>query len=204
MSMVVRTAQESAERDRDMGDDELRSAPRALGALNEKDAGRLTEFVRDDYPRVRHIVRAFGGSKVDTDGIVAEAIARAVERLCAGQTIGDLRAWVTTVAVNLGRSEMRHHLVRRRYAPRLTTGASSDGFADGAALRLDVQAAIEKLPRRQAEVVALYYGLDLSVSEIASSLRRSEGTVKATLFKARKVLQATLGSPEGGDRHEPD
>jgi RNA polymerase sigma factor (sigma-70 family) len=186
-----------------MGDDDMQPAPRTLTGLSEKDVGRLTEFVRDEYPRVRHIVRAFGGSKVDTDGVVAEAIARAVERLSAGQTIGDLRAWVTTAAVNLGRSEMRHHLVRRRYAPRLTAGASTnDGIADGAALRLDVQAAIRKLPRRQAEVVALYYGLDLSVSEIASSLRRSEGTVKATLFKARKVLQATLGSPDGGDRHD--
>jgi RNA polymerase sigma factor (sigma-70 family) len=203
--MTMRAAYESAERDRSMGDDETHSAPRALSGLNEGDVGRLTEFIRADYTRVRHIVRALGGSKLDTDALVAEAIARAVERLSAGQAIGDLRAWVTAAAVNLGRSELRRHLVRRRYAPRLSAGAPiHDGTADGAAVRLDVQAAVRRLPRRQAEVVALYYGLDLSVSDIASALGRSEGTVKATLFKARRVLEVTLGSPDGGDRHEPD
>lgn len=186
------------------GEGEVQPASPALGGLHGADVRRLGDLIRRDHNRIRNVVLALCGSQVDVDGVVAEAVARAVERLSAGREIHDLRAWVTATAVNLGRSEMRRHLVRRRYAPLLGASTSSEGAMETAALRLDVQEAFRQLPRRQAEVVALYYGLDLSVSDIAASLGRTEGAVKSSLFKARKNLEAKLGRPDGGERHEPD
>ena len=150
----------------------------------------------------RHIVSALCGPYIDVDGVVAEATARAVERLAAGQPIRELRPWVTTTALNLGRSEIRHQAVRRRRAPVVSALSESDAEMESVPSRLDVRNALRGLPRRQAEIVALYYGLDLSISEIALSLRRSEGTVKTTLFKARKSLAAALGQSDGGDQDE--
>lgn len=198
LRMAVKATDQYVERDRGMGEDEVQPPSPTLARLGEEDVLRLTEFIHGDYGRVSHIVRALCGSQVDIDGVVAEATARAVEQLLAGQAIRDVRAWVTTAAVNLGRSDLRRQRVRRRYGPLLAASASSeDGGIDSTAMRLDVQEALRRLPRRQAEVVALYYGLDFSVRQIASTLRRSEGTVKATLFKARKFLEANLGSPDG-------
>ena len=187
-----------------MGEDEVAPASSTPSGLDSADVTRLTDLIQNDYAKIRHIVRAICESQVDVDGAVAEAIARAVERLAAGQIIRDLRPWVTSTAVNLGRSEMRRHLVRRRFAPLVSGSTQSDEGIDTAAARLDVQEAFRHLPRRQAEIVALYYGLDLSVGEIAASLRRTEGAVKSTLFKARKNLEARLGRPDGGERRESD
>jgi RNA polymerase sigma factor (sigma-70 family) len=161
--------------------------------VSDQDSVRLSEFVRHDFASVCHIVAALCGPEIDADGTVAEAMARAVERLGSGRSIDSLTAWVTRVAVNQGRSENRRRAVRRRKAPLVALPAHTDAGIDSVALRLDVQRALRGLSRRQAEVVALYYGLDLPVSDIARTLGRSEGTVKATLFKARLILARSLG-----------
>jgi hypothetical protein len=44
-------------------------------------------------------------------------MARAVEQLAAGRSIHTLAAWITRVALNIGRSEIRRLAVRRRKAP---------------------------------------------------------------------------------------
>ena len=161
--------------------------------VNDQDSARLSEFVRRDFAAVCRIVAALCGSEADADGAVAEALARAVEQLGSGRLIDVMTAWVTRRTVNLGRSEHRRLEVRRRKAPLVGVPADTDAGIDLVAVRLDIQHALEGLTRRQAEVVALYYGLDLSVGDIARTLGRSEGTVKATLYKARLTLARSLG-----------
>jgi RNA polymerase sigma factor (sigma-70 family) len=161
--------------------------------VSDQDSARLSEFVNQNFSAVCHIVTALCGPEIDVEGTVAEAIARAVEQLAAARSIETLAAWVTRVAVNLGRSEIRRQAVRRRKAPVVSRPAHTDAGIDFLALRLDMQRALRGLTRRQAEIVALYYGLDISVGDIARTLGRSEGTIKATLFKARLTLARSLG-----------
>ena len=46
-------------------------------------------------------------------------------------------------------------------------------------------------------MIALRYGLDMPVAEIAKNLGLSIGGTKASLAKARKSLASLLGTPEG-------
>jgi RNA polymerase sigma factor (sigma-70 family) len=161
--------------------------------VSDQDSARLSEFVRHDFAGVCRIVAALCGPDLDVDGAVAEAMARAVEQLGSGRSIDALAAWITRTAVNVGRSENRRQAVRRRKTPMVSLPLHTDAGIDSVALRLDIQRALRGLTRRQADVVALYYGLDLSVGDIARTLGRSEGTVKATLFKARSILARSLG-----------
>jgi RNA polymerase sigma-70 factor (ECF subfamily) len=170
-----------------------------IKGVSGHDAVCLSNFVQNDFGAVCRIVAALCGPEIDVDGAVAEAMARAVEQLGAGRSIDSLGAWITRVAVNLGRSENRRLAIRRRKAPMVSVLAHTDAGIDATALRLDMQEALRELTKRQAEVVALYYGLDLSLSEVAQTLGRSEGTIKATLFKARSVLAHSLGSTAGVD-----
>jgi RNA polymerase sigma-70 factor (ECF subfamily) len=55
---------------------------------------------------------------------------------------------------------------------------------------------VRRLPRRQAQVVALRYVYDLEVADIARTLGCSEGSVKVHLSRARHTL-ATRLLPEG-------
>ena len=177
-----------------------RDLPGSLARLSHEDAQRLTIFVELDSDRVRHLVGALCGHQIDLDGIVSEATARAVEQLLRGRVIHQLSAWIAQTALNLGRSELRHQAVRRRRATAIAAGNAGPDVIDDADARLDLRRALAELPRRQAEVIALYYGLDLPVAEIARTIGRSDGAVKATLFKARAALAAALGT-SGGEDH---
>lgn len=60
---------------------------------------------------------------------------------------------------------------------------------------LDVVTAVRSLPRRQCEVVALVYLLDLEIAETASILGVDEGTVKTHLHRGRENLKLILNVP---------
>jgi RNA polymerase sigma-70 factor (ECF subfamily) len=52
-----------------------------------------------------------------------------------------------------------------------------------------IQEAIDRLPARYREIVALRHYRDMEVGEIAALLSRPEGTVKSWLFRARAILR---------------
>ena len=58
--------------------------------------------------------------------------------------------------------------------------------------RFDIAAALKRLPPEQRVAVSLYFGEEMSVSEIAAITGAPEGTVKSRLFAARKALRQNL------------
>jgi hypothetical protein len=85
----------------------LPNAAPGFTGVSATDSVRLSQFVQHDFAAASRIVTALCGSGIDPDGAVAEAVARSVERLGSGKSIDSLTAWVTRVAVNIGRSENR-------------------------------------------------------------------------------------------------
>lgn len=61
---------------------------------------------------------------------------------------------------------------------------------------LQLERVIARLPRRQREVIGLYYFVDLPVQEVAALLGVSSGTVKSTLADARRNIQIHLAEEE--------
>lgn len=59
-----------------------------------------------------------------------------------------------------------------------------------------VRAAVDGLPRRQRDVVCLYYFLDLDVAKVADLLGVSNGTVKTAVSRARARLAVELVEQE--------
>ena len=57
---------------------------------------------------------------------------------------------------------------------------------------VDVQRAVQSLPRRMRLAVELHYFVGLSVIETAAVMGTSEGTVKSTLHDARERLRPPL------------
>jgi RNA polymerase sigma-70 factor (ECF subfamily) len=60
----------------------------------------------------------------------------------------------------------------------------------------DFWAAVRRLPRRQAQAIALHYLYDMSVTDIALTLGCSRSSVKAHLVRGRTSLARALGIPE--------
>jgi RNA polymerase sigma-70 factor (ECF subfamily) len=169
----------------------MRRRAQTLGGHVDDD--RIREFVDGEYAKVVATVALVCGSVATAEDSVQEALARAWERLDRGDGIDRLPAWVTTVALNLARSQMRRWRSERRARDRL--GPLRDDLSDAPAASGDAHAvreALGALPRRQREVTVLRYYLGLDVREIADHLGIAEGTVKAMLFRARQSLAVAL------------
>lgn len=172
-------------------DDEPIGAPSA-GAVLPPPAMRIGAFVDDDLARVIAAVSLWCGSTDDAEQAVADAVGRTWERLDRGQRIDNLAAWVTTVAMNEVRARHRRRDRVRRKGHLVAVTGSTTGPADRSTDRIDLQRALGRLGERQRQVVALHYGLDLPIAEIARQLGIAEGTVKATLHKSRRLLATEL------------
>jgi RNA polymerase sigma-70 factor (sigma-E family) len=106
-------------------------------------------------------------------------------------------AYLRRSVVNRSRSHLRHLTVVRRHADRERDpepAGAADVTAYDLARRATVLAALRRLPRRQREVLALRYYLDLSEAEIADLLGISRGAVKSHASRGAAALRVTLGA----------
>lgn len=106
-------------------------------------------------------------------------------------------AWAHRIVSRRAVDAVRHKSRRRRlndaYAaePAQAVETGMETTADAPALNR----ALAALPAEQRAAVALFYGEDFSVAEIAAALRVPAGTVKTRLMHARRKLREAL---EGG------
>lgn len=145
------------------------------------------------YPRLVAGVTLITGNRAAAEDAVQEALARAWERSERGEQIESLPAWVTRVAMNLSKSRLRRMRVETKHRAEIAGVVADSGTTSDS--RIDVGRALAELPHRQREVTVLRYYLGLNVGEIAQTLELNEGTVKTSLFRARKALAAALGEP---------
>jgi len=139
------------------------------------------------------------GCAADADEITQETLARALERPPSGK----LRHWLTRVAVNLGRDELRRR--RRGYVGEwLPSPVPADEppslepieLHPGAEARYSLLesasvaflVALEALTPAQRAVLLLRDVFEMSVSEVSRSLGLSEGNVKVIHHRARALM----------------
>jgi RNA polymerase sigma-70 factor (sigma-E family) len=106
-------------------------------------------------------------------------------------------AYLRQSVVNRSRSHLRHLAVVRRHADRTAPAepvAGADHSAYDLVQRQTVLDALRRLPRRQREVLALRYYLELSEAEIADTLGISRGAVKSHASRGAAALRAELGA----------
>lgn len=104
-------------------------------------------------------------------------------------------AYLRQAVVNRSRSELRHRAVVVRHSARdatPATGPDVDEKSIATDRRGAVLDALRALPRRQREVLALRFYLELSEAEIADTLGISRGSVKAHASRGSAALRDLL------------
>lgn len=136
------------------------------------------------------------GDQATAEDVVQEAFL-GLYRNWSRVEAGDPLPYLRTAVLNGARSAPRS---RRRNLARVLRSAQHDPpvwSAEAAAMehadRRAVLAAVAALPRRQREVLALRYYLDLSEQEIATLLGVARGTVSATTARAIAALTQQFG-----------
>lgn len=134
------------------------------------------------------------------DDVMQDAFVRAFERLDLYDVRRPFYPWLATITVRLSRNWLaRHSPGARRETP---IQPESRAYASAAPAALDVLVAedegrhlwrlVERLPLGERTAVVLHYRQELSVSEVASAIGVTAGTVKTLLFRARQHLRASL------------
>lgn len=188
------------------------SQPAADGQTGREAAGLVPEprspgrpspeswpaFYQREYRGIVALATSLIGDRSMADDIAQEAFIAAFKRWDEVATLESPLAWVRRVVANKAVSLIRRRLSELRALTRI--GSLADRPADGPDSDEDFWALVRSLPRRQAQVVALHYVSDMSVIEIAETLGCKEGSVKASLFKARQALLKKLSVPSE-ERH---
>jgi RNA polymerase sigma-70 factor (ECF subfamily) len=106
---------------------------------------------------------------------------------------GSQKTWVYAIALNVLRDQGRRRAAEARALDRVSRGGSE---AWDEAEQLDDRDAVRRglatLPDDEREAVALRYGADLSLKEIATITGTRETTVKGRLYRGLEKLRESI------------
>lgn len=156
-------------------------------------------FYEREYRSVVGLAYALSGSRSSAEDIAQEAFIAAHKKWGEVGAYEKPEAWVRRVVSNLSVSRFRRRASEVKALTRLA-GFRSDNASIG---ELPAEAdhfwrEVRRLPKRQAQAVALHYLEDYAVKDIAQILECSPNTVKVHLHKARQTLADRLDI-DGGE-----
>lgn len=146
-------------------------------------------FYRSQYRPMVGLAYQLTGRRDVAEDLVQEGMLRAYREWGRISSYDRVDLWLRRAVVNLATSRWRRQRTAARSLFRLARPAEVPAASAEA---MEVWRQVRRLPRRQAEVIALYYGCDLSVDDVAASLGCSPGTVRTHLVRARTALAGLL------------
>lgn len=127
----------------------------------------------------------------ERDDVVQEALVRAWrKRGQYDESRGTAGTWLLAITADQARRARRRQRPFALVGEITVPGRSPDD-------RVDVEAAVARLAKRQKLAVDCFYFVGLSVAETAAVMGCSDGTVKSTLSDARKRLRLLLEVDDG-------
>jgi RNA polymerase sigma factor (sigma-70 family) len=130
------------------------------------------------------------GDREDACDVAQEALARAYPRWRKIEAYAE--PWVARVAANLAVGQVRR---RRRRGP--LPESATDDLEPAAVERLELVRELQRLPRRQREVIALRFLADLTETQVATALGCSLGSVKKHSNRGLSTLRLARLAEDG-------
>lgn len=147
-------------------------------------AGAFEVFFQKSHRRVLGLAFVLSGRIEVAEELTQEAYATAFKRWDELAVMADAEAWVRRVVANKAASHVRRRVAEARAFARHGPDPA-DTFDHQATEHAWVWSLVRRLPKRQAQVVALRFYAGLSVAEIASQLDCSQDTVNTHLRRGR-------------------
>lgn len=154
--------------------------------------------------RIRLILASMLPRETDIEGLAQEVFVTAYLHLRDYQSGSDFKAWISSIARNHARNELRKwardHEKNERYRAEVeeTVGEQLGAMVD----RLDektltsVRACLDKLTPAAREVVWARYVEGAQNQDIATTHSKTEGWVRIVLFRSRQMLARCVRGEE--------
>jgi RNA polymerase sigma-70 factor, ECF subfamily len=117
---------------------------------------------------------------------VQEAALKAWRKLDRFRAGSELRPWFLAIVANECRSARRSRWWKVMRLPHTESRQASD---ERWAERMDLDAALDRLPRHHLLPLTLYYDLDLPIEEVARVLDCSEAAARQRIHRALAALR---------------
>lgn len=147
----------------------------------------LAAFCEREHRRLVGLLALYVGDVHVAEELAQDTLVRVCQHWPRVQRMANPTGWTTRVGLNLARSMFRRRAAGRRAMAR--HGESHQLPPADAASAVAVRTAVSELPPRMREAVIHRYFLDRSVAETAQAMGCAEGTVKALVHKAMRVLR---------------
>ena len=157
----------------------------------------MSDFARlleTEIPRLRRYARALTRDVTRADDLVQSCLTRAITKRHLWQPGTDLRAWLFTILHNQHVNDVRRSVREgvsvavEDMAPVLTVNPRATATLE---LR-DLEAAIDRLPQEQRQVILLVGLEGMRYEEVALILRVPVGTVRSRLSRGRDQLRRLM------------
>jgi RNA polymerase sigma factor (sigma-70 family) len=154
-----------------------------------------------------HLAGLFGflvyrtGDRALAEDLTAETFARALSRRSRfDRRRASEKTWLYTIALNLLRDHVRHRDAESRAIERVETLAlvaagRATTAVDTVETRDTIQRALAALSPEERDAIALRYGAELTIPEIAEVTGEERTTVDGRVYRALRKLRAELNVP---------
>ena len=156
----------------------------------------MTEFQKlyeDNYKSIYYYIRNLCNNRELAEDLTQEAFYNVLLFICARNDVKVCKSWLTKVAHNVFFDYLRKNNIDNE-------GLSGEDFDVSISFdstgKLDLIGMLAKLPVRYRSLILLKDHYGFSYEEIADIMNCSAGTVKVTLFRARKRLEELYGKYE--------
>lgn len=156
-------------------------------------ARSVTELFTEHHLTLVRLAVLMVGDLATAEDVVQDAFEQLHRRWRTLRQQSSALDYARSAVLNGCRSVLRRRLVARRHEGRIAGPAP---YGTDAAVAFEQRTvligAFRSLPRRQREVLALRYYLDMSVADTAATLRISEGAVRSTASRGLDALARAL------------
>jgi RNA polymerase sigma factor (sigma-70 family) len=162
-----------------------------MGAMRAED---FEQLYADEAPRLFAFLVYRTGDRALAEDLLADAFERALRgRKRYDPRRGAARTWLYSIALNLLRDHARRAAAEGRALEQVAAGVGGGGDPLGAIDERDaVQRALGELATEEREAVALRFGAELSVPEIARVLGVPLTTAEGRVYRALRKLRPHL------------
>lgn len=157
----------------------------------EQHEAEFRSFAVEQRDSLRRYAYLLCGDWYEADDVVQKALTK-LFAVWHRVEPGGAPAYVRKIVTNVYISHRRLSWVRRERVSGELPDSASDRPQEAVDVRLEVLAALNRLPTRQRATIILRYWEQLSVDETASAMGCSTGTVKSQSSKGLQKLRTLL------------
>ncbi len=172
------------------------------------DARAFEYLVRQHQDGVAAFIWRIVPSALDREEVVQDVFLKAYRNLGRFRGTSSLSTWLYSIAWRTAISKTRRKRIdAREYqddidSPEGSHAVSNDAQSDEVSRLL--RASIARLPPEDRAIITLYHVQGCTIDEISMIIERPAGTIKSSLFRARKRLKDDLMPLVSGLEHPED